>query len=124
MAASNAENKHAFKKGPRRASSARPTTRDRGPESGTSHHAEDNGSVRWGSVKANDIAYLVDEQRITRHLECLATVRLQAERCPHSADRGVEKASFPQPSSGSTSASRRLASCATSARSRQQPDRR
>src|SRR5467141_1741039 len=33
------------------------------------------------------------------------------------------KSQFPQPSSGSTSASRQPASCVTSARSRQQPDR-
>lgn len=56
--------------------------------------AEDKGSVRRGQVKADDIAYLVDEQRIARQLECLATVWLQAERRPHSADRGVGKASF------------------------------
>jgi len=41
-----------------------------------------------------DIAYLVDEQRIVRQLERLATVRLQAERRPHPADRSVGKASF------------------------------
>src|SRR5258706_14852298 len=34
------------------------------------------------------------------------------------------KSQFPPPSSGSTSASRQPASCVTSARSRQQPDRR
>src|SRR6202140_5823988 len=56
--------------------------------------AEDKGSVRRGRVKADDIAYLVDEQRIARQLECLATVWLQAERRPHSADRGMGKASF------------------------------
>src|SRR6202040_1843418 len=43
---------------------------------------------------ADDIAYLIDEQRIARQLESLATVRLQAERRPHSADRGVGKAGF------------------------------
>ena len=56
--------------------------------------AEDEGSVGRGKVKADDIAYLVDEQRIVRQLERLATVRLQAECNPHSADRGVRKASF------------------------------
>lgn len=55
---------------------------------------EDKGSVRWGQVKADDIADLVDEQRVARQLECLAAVRLQAERRPHSADRRVGKASF------------------------------
>jgi len=54
--------------------------------------AENKGSVRWGQIKADDVAYLVDEQRIARQLECLAAVRLQAERRPHSADRGVGKA--------------------------------
>jgi hypothetical protein len=49
------------------------------------------GSVRRGHVKVDDIAHLVDEQRIARQLECLAPVRLQAERHPHSADRGWEK---------------------------------
>ncbi len=56
--------------------------------------AEDKGSVRRGQVKADDIAYLIDEQRIARQLECLTTVWLQAERRPHSANRGVGKASF------------------------------
>ena len=32
--------------------------------------AEDERSVRRGKVKADDIAYLVDEQRIVRQLEC------------------------------------------------------
>src|SRR5262245_9420100 len=56
--------------------------------------AEDKGSVGRGKVKADDIAYLVHEQRIVRQLERLATVRLQAESRPHPADRGVGKASF------------------------------
>src|SRR5271168_2203647 len=56
--------------------------------------AEDEGSVGRGKVKADDIAYLVDEQRVVRQLERLATVRLQAERRPHPADRSVGKASF------------------------------
>jgi hypothetical protein len=56
--------------------------------------AEDAGSVGRGYVKADDIAYLVDEQWIVRQLERLATVRLQAERHPHPADRGVGKARF------------------------------
>jgi hypothetical protein len=37
---------------------------------------------------------LLHEQRIVRQLECLATVRLQAERHPHPSDRGLGKASF------------------------------
>jgi hypothetical protein len=35
--------------------------------------AEDEGSVGRGKVKADDIADLVDEQRICRQLECLAS---------------------------------------------------
>jgi hypothetical protein len=31
--------------------------------------AEDEGSVGRGKVKADDIAYLVDEQRVVRQLE-------------------------------------------------------
>ena len=58
--------------------------------------AEDEGSVRRGKVKADNIAYLVDEWRIVRQLERLAAVRLQAERRPHPADRGVGEASFPR----------------------------
>ena len=56
-------------------------------------HAVDENWVGRGKVKADDIAHLVDEQRIVRQLECLATVRLQGERRPHPADRGVGKAS-------------------------------
>ncbi len=58
--------------------------------------AEDEGSIGRGKVKTDDIAYLVDEQWIVRQLERLATVRLQAERHPHPADRGVGEASFPR----------------------------
>jgi hypothetical protein len=57
-------------------------------------HAEDKCSAGRGKVKTDDIAYLVDEQRIIRQLECLAAVRLQPERHPHPADRAVGKASF------------------------------
>src|ERR1700726_3647720 len=47
--------------------------------------AEEKGSVRRGQVKwADDITYLVDEQRIARQLEYLVTVRLQGECRPHS----------------------------------------
>ena len=51
--------------------------------------AEDEGSVWRGKIKADYIAYLVDEQRVVRQLERLTAVRLQAERRPHPADRGV-----------------------------------
>ena len=42
--------------------------------------AEDEGSVGRGKVQTDNIAHLVDEQRIVRQLERLATVWLQAER--------------------------------------------
>ena len=54
--------------------------------------AEDEGL--GGKITADNIAYFVNEQRIVRQLERLATVRLQTERHPHPADRGVGKASF------------------------------
>src|SRR6516162_6948366 len=56
--------------------------------------AEDEGSVGRGKVQTDNIAHLVDEQRIVRQLERLATVWLQAERSPHPADCGVGKASL------------------------------
>src|SRR5213079_2794100 len=52
--------------------------------------AEDKGSVGRGKVKADDIAYLVDEQRIVRQLERLATVRLQAERSSSPSQRSFK----------------------------------
>ena len=45
-------------------------------------------------IELDDIAYLVDEQRVVRQPERLATVWLQAECRPHPADRGVGKASL------------------------------
>ena len=54
--------------------------------------AENKRPVGRREIKADDIAHLVDEQRIVRQLECLATVRLLAERRPHPAHRGVRKA--------------------------------
>ena len=57
-------------------------------------NAKDKRPVGRREVKADDIAHLVDEQRIVRQLEGLAAVRLQAERRPHPADRGMGKAGF------------------------------
>ena len=54
--------------------------------------AKDKRPVGRREVKADDIAHLVDEQRIARQLEGLAAVRLQAERRPHPADRRMRKA--------------------------------
>lgn len=54
--------------------------------------AENKRAVGRREVKADDIAHLVDEQRIVRQLERLAAVGLQAERRPHPADRGMRKA--------------------------------
>src|ERR1700746_3157873 len=48
--------------------------------------AEDEGSVGRGKVQTDNIAHFVDEQRIVRQLERLATVWLQAECSPHPAD--------------------------------------
>jgi hypothetical protein len=53
--------------------------------------AENERPVGRREVKADDAANLVDEQRIVRQLERLAAVRLQAERRPHPAHRGVGK---------------------------------
>src|SRR6516165_9442201 len=53
--------------------------------------AEDERSAGRGKVETDDIAYLVDEQRIIRQLERLAAVRLQAERRRHPADRPVRR---------------------------------
>ena len=38
--------------------------------------AKDKRPVGWREVEADDVAYLVDEQRIGRQLEGLAAVRL------------------------------------------------
>ena len=56
--------------------------------------AEDEGSVGRGNVQTDNIAHFVDEQRIIRQLERLATVWLQAECSPHPADCSVRKASL------------------------------
>ncbi len=55
---------------------------------------EDEGSVGWGKVKADNIAYLVYKERIVREFERLAAMGLQAERDPHPADGGVGKPCF------------------------------
>lgn len=67
--------------------------------------AEDKGSAGIG--KGRPYRVPIDEQQIARQLECLATVRLQSERRPHSADHAVGKTSFRSHRSGLTSASRR-----------------
>ena len=53
--------------------------------------AENKRPVRRRKVKTNDIAHLVDEQRVGRQLERLAAVRLQAERRPIRRIVGWEK---------------------------------
>ena len=55
-------------------------------------NAKDKRPVGRREVKADDVAHLVDEQWIGRQFESLAAVRLQAERCPHTADRRMRKA--------------------------------
>jgi len=86
--------------------------------------AEDKGSVGRGKIKADDIAHLVDEQRIVRQLETFGYGAAAGRTPPTSGGSWCGKSQFPPPLSGLTSVSRRLVSCATSARSRQQPDRR
>ena len=56
--------------------------------------AKDEGSVGRGKVQTDNIAHFVDEQRIVRQLERLATVWLQAECSPHPADCSVGEASL------------------------------
>jgi len=55
-------------------------------------HAQHDGPVRRGHVKADDILHLVDEQRIGGKLEGLTAMWLQAEGGPDPADRGVRQA--------------------------------
>lgn len=50
--------------------------------------AEHQGPVWWVEVKANDIANLGDEQRISRELEGLAAMRLQRECLPNAVHAG------------------------------------
>ena len=47
--------------------------------------------IGWRQIKTNDIAELVDEQRIDGKPECLRAMRLRAERVPNPADRCVRK---------------------------------
>src|SRR5882672_10475112 len=37
-------------------------------------------------IQAGDVAYLFDQQRVRRQLECIRTVRLQSEGAPNAAD--------------------------------------
>jgi len=53
---------------------------------------QDQGVFRRGHVQADDVADLVDEQRVRRQLPRLHDVRLEAERPPHPRDRGLGQA--------------------------------
>ena len=50
-------------------------------------HAQHHRALGRMQVQTHDVAYLLDEQRIARQLEGLATMRLQTERTPDAAYR-------------------------------------
>ena len=58
-------------------------------ESGSSVNAQHHRPGRWIHIQAHDVADLVDEQRVGRELEGLATVRLQAEGSPDPTHRAL-----------------------------------
>ena len=49
-------------------------------------HAQDQRVVRWVHIQADDVADLVDEQRVFGQLERLAAMRVQPEGAPDAAD--------------------------------------
>ena len=103
--------------------SAKPAALDRAPGSSAFLvNAKDKRPVGRREVKADDIAHLVDEQRIGRQLESLACgCRPNATHIRRIV--ACEKPAWPR-IERIASASRRQAWCAMSARSRRQPDRR
>ena len=52
---------------------------------------QDYGVVGWVEVKADNIAYLFDEEWIGGELEALAAVRLQGEELKDAMDGGLGK---------------------------------
>ena len=46
---------------------------------------QDQGAIRWRQIQADDIAHLVDEERVLRELERLDAVGLQRKRLSRSA---------------------------------------
>src|SRR2546422_1315690 len=52
-------------------------------------HTQHQGAVGRVEVKADDVANLVDEQRITAQLEGLAAMRLQGKSAPDAADAAL-----------------------------------
>lgn len=55
--------------------------------------AEDNGVLGRIDVQADDVANLLDQQRVGRELEGFSTVRFESEGSPNPADRHVAEAS-------------------------------
>ena len=86
--------------------------------------AEHQRPVGRRQVEPDDVANLVDEQRIARQLECLASDAAAVRRPSRSGGSSYAKILSRQPSSGSTSESHRSASSAACARSRRPPDHR
>jgi hypothetical protein len=58
-------------------------------------HTQHQRPVRRAQVEPDDVAHLLDEQRIVRQLEGLAPVRLQAEGPPDAVDGGGRIADRP-----------------------------
>jgi hypothetical protein len=50
--------------------------------------AQHDGALRRIEIERDDVAHLLDQQRVRRELERLAAMRLQAERLPDAMDRG------------------------------------
>ena len=50
-------------------------------------HAEHQRVLGWAHVEPDDVAHLLDEERVRRELEGLAPMRLQAEGAPDTVDR-------------------------------------
>ena len=71
----------------RRASSAAPARSGPGPGPGISRPRRARWPSRAGRVEADDVADLVDEQRVGGQLEGLGAVRLQPEGAPDPAHR-------------------------------------
>ena len=59
-------------------------------------HAQHQGGLGWVEVQPDDVADLVDELRIGRELERLGEMRLEPERPPDPADRGLVQPQGPR----------------------------
>jgi hypothetical protein len=54
--------------------------------------AEHDGPVGRAQIEPDDVAHLLDEERIGRELERLRPVRLQGERAPDAVHRAAAQA--------------------------------